>query len=253
MLIKRWPVLAAVLLLLAVLEYSRELRQFLPGYEWFREAYPYYIGQSYLSLAEVALVLVLASVVVRKTGLRVMNAIGIDRAPWFGLKVAALMVAPLYLVFALVFNVADMVPLEVLYLAAISPFAEEIAYRGFAFGLLRKVARWRFWPAALVPAAFFAWGHVDQANDLTGVIMTVAITGGGALVFSWLFEKWGSLWVPLGLHIAMNLAWNLFAVGDGAFAGTLPTIMQLTTVIVAVVLTLFRDRIPFLRIAQERR
>lgn len=247
MFFKRWPVLAAVLFLLAVLEYSRELRQFLPGYAWLREAYPYYIGNSYISLAEIVLALVLASFLVRKTDLRVARAIGIDRAPWNDLKAAALMVAPLYLVFAITFGVAEFDPGEVLYLAAISPFAEEVAYRGFAFGLLRKVAGWSFWPAALIPGAFFAWGHVDQAGDLSGAAMTVAITGGGALIFSWLFEKWDGLWVPLGLHITMNFAWSLFAVGDGAYAGTLPTVMQLATIIMAIAITLYRERIPFLK------
>lgn len=241
---RSWQVIAVVFILLVGLEIGSGLIRFVPGYSALREAYPYYVGQSYRSLIEILLVLLLASVLLRKPG--VLETLGLGSAPWNGLKAATLMVLPLYLVFAFVFSIAQMVPMEVLFLAAISPFAEELVYRGFAFGMLRKIAGWGFWPAALLPAAFFAWGHIDQANDLTSVIMTVAITGGGSLVFAWLFERWDGLWVPLGLHVTMNFAWNLFAVGDGAFAGTLPTVMQLTTIIMAIVITLFRHRIRFL-------
>lgn len=244
---KHWQIIAGIIAFLVGLEFITDLIGFVPGYSALREAYPWYVGNSYRSLIEVVLVLLIAFALLRNSELRVLETLGIGRSPWNGLKAAAVMVLPLYLVFGFAFSVAAMVPMEVLYLSVISPFAEELAYRGLAFGLLRKVAGWRFWPAALLPAAFFAWGHIDQASDAFGIAMTIMLTGGGAVLFAWLFEKWGGLWVPLGLHITMNFAWNLFAVGDGAYAGTLPTIMQLTTVIAAIVVTLFRHRIPFLK------
>lgn len=244
---KHWQVIVVVFLLLVGFAFVTDLIRFVPGYSALREVYPYYVGNSYRSLVEVLAVLLLTSVLLRKSGQSVLETLGIGSAPWNGLKAAALMVLPLYLVFVFAFSIADMVPMEVLYLAVISPFAEELAYRGFAFGLLRKVAGWGFWCAALLPAAFFAWDHIDQANDISGIVMTILLTGGFAILVAWLFEKWGGLWVPLGLHISMNFAWNLFAVGDGAFAGTLPTIMQLTTVIVAILGTIYRGHIPFLR------
>ncbi len=239
-----WWAIAAVCIVLIGLESN--LIRALPGDSTLREAYPYYVGLSYRSLVEVVLVFAVTAGLLMRRRLSALGVLGLSAAPWTGLKAVGLMVLPLYLVFAVVFSFADMVPMEVLYLAVISPFAEELIYRGFAFGLLRKVAGWGFWPAALLPAAFFAWGHVDQANDVTSTIMTIALTGGGALVFSWLFEKWGGLWVPLGLHVAMNFAWNLFAVGEGAYAGVLPTVMQLVTIITAITLTRFRHRIKFL-------
>lgn len=244
MMSRRWLIIVAVCAALIGLEAG--LLQMLPGYAALRKDYPYYVGQSYRSLLEIILVLVASAVLLRGMRYSVPGTLGLGGQPWTGLTAAALMVLPLYIVFGLFFDVAEMVPPEVLYLAVISPMAEELVYRGFAFGLLRKVAGWGFWPAALLPAAFFAWGHLDQADDLAGAAMTVALTGVGALLFAWLFEKWDGLWVPLGLHVAMNFAWNLFAVGDGAFAGTLPTIMQLTTVIVAIVVTLLRQRIRIL-------
>lgn len=241
---RQWIVIGAVCAVLVAMEFS--LLRYIPGYSGLREAFPYYIGQSYRSFAEVVFVVAIAAGALRGSGQPLLGVLGLNTAPWNGLKAAALMVLPLYAVFAFAFSIAGFVPAEVLYLAFISPFAEELVYRGFAFGMLRKVAGWGFWPAALLPAAFFAWGHLDQANDLAATIMTVVLVGGGAILFSWLFEKWNGLWVPLALHIMMNFAWNLFAVGDGAFAGTLPTIMQLTTVVAALLITVFRHRIGML-------
>lgn len=238
---RRWWAIVAVCAVLLGLEFS--LFRNVPGYAALRETYPYFVAQSYRSLLQAVFVLILAVVIIRGSGQPTLGVLGLNREPWTGLKAAALMVTPLYVVFFLVFEITDFVTMEVLYLAAISPVAEELVYRGFAFGMLRKVARWGFWPAALLPAAFFAWGHIDQANDIVSTVMTILLTGGGALIFSWLFEKWDGLWVPIGLHVAMNLAWNIFAVGDGAYAGTLPTVMQLTTIVAALVVTRFRHRI----------
>lgn len=243
---KRWQVILVVLVALVAVLNARYWMPFVPGYSALREAFPYYIGQSYNSLIEVLVVLLLTFALLRNSERNVLETLGLADSPLRGIGAAAIMVLPLYLVFATTFSVAEFVPLEALYLAFVSPFAEELAFRGFAFGLLRKVAGWGFWPAALVPAAFFGWGHVDQASDPTGIVMTLALTGVGALLFAWLFEKWGGLWVPLGLHISMNFAWTLFAVGDGAYAGTLPTIMQVTTILTAILITVFRHKIAFL-------
>lgn len=244
MLFRRWWVIAAVCVFLIGMEFN--LTRFFPGYSALRDAYPYYVGQSYRSLLEAIIVFAMAFGLLRRLQQPALGTLGLNGAPWRGLIAAAFMVLPLYTVFAVVFSTAEIVPAEVFYLAVVSPLAEELVYRGFAFGLLRRLVGWGFWPAALLPAVFFAWGHLEQANDLTSTIMTIALTGGGAIIFSWLFEKWDGLWVPLGLHVFMNLAWNLFAVGDGAFAGTLPTVMQLATIVAAITVTRFRHRIKFL-------
>lgn len=62
------------------------------------------------------------------------------------------------------------------------------------------------------------WDRWQAGNSLHEIARPLD-RGHGATTFSRLFEKWDGLWVPLGLHITMNFAWNLFAVGDGAYAG----------------------------------
>lgn len=158
------------------------------------------------------------------------------------LRVIGAAVMPAYVVFALTQPVNRAVlGFDVLYLAFIGPFAEEVVFRGAAFGLLRRLARWPFWAAAGVPAAVFGLGHANpfQLPLSLDAVMTFLITATGAIVFSWLYERWRfNLWVPFFLHAFLNFAWSLFRVGDGAFAGWLPLVMQVTTVTLAILLTI---------------
>ncbi len=168
--------------------------------------------------------------------------LGLTVSPLPALRVIGLSVLPAYLVFALTLPFdRDVLRLGVLYLAVIGPFAEEVVFRGVAFGLLRRAARWPFWAAAGMPAVVFGLGHANPFHTAASLdeIMTFAITATGAVIFGWLYERWRfNLWVPVLLHALMNLAWNLFPVGNGAFAGWLPLVMQVTTVTLAIVLTI---------------
>lgn len=168
--------------------------------------------------------------------------LGLAASPLPALQLVGLALIPGYLVFALTQPVnRDVVGLGVLYLAFIGPFAEEMVFRGVAFGLLRRIAGWRFRTAALVPALVFGLGHANpfHAGASLNEVMTFAITATGAVIFSWLYERWNfNLWVPVLLHALMNFAWSLFRVGDGAFAGWLPLAMQITSMTLAILLTL---------------
>ncbi|MDJ0950487.1 MAG: type II CAAX endopeptidase family protein [Alphaproteobacteria bacterium] len=78
----------------------------------------------------------------------------------------------------------------------VQPFAEELAFRGVLYKLLRKY--WAVFPAALVSALLFGALHyfpqVIAGTTLLGFIM--------ALVY----ERSGSLWVPVILHATYNSA-----------------------------------------------
>jgi len=226
-----------VLLALVAEQYSQLWTFLIPGYSAIREAHPYYFALTYFSLVEIVLVGLVAIIVLHGSGKTILDALGVRTPRGRAVLVLLLMVLPEYLVFGYRFDVADMVFFEVLFLAVISPLAEELLFRGLAFGFLRKFAGWRFWPAAILPAIFFAADHYDANGNFTDNAMTMLITSVGALLFTWLFERWNSLWVPIGLHISMNFAWNLFNVGDRAYAGSLPTVMLVTTALLAIVLT----------------
>jgi membrane protease YdiL (CAAX protease family) len=75
-----------------------------------------------------------------------------------------------------------------------APLGEEFFYRGLVFSGL---ARWGFFPAALVSSALFALSHVDAA---TMVPFTVA-----GLTMCWLYWRSGSLWDAIAFHVLFNL------------------------------------------------
>jgi len=220
---------------------------YIPGYSFVADSYPWYVALSYGNLVESFLAFLLACGLLWKSKHSVLATLGLRRRPYRQLFAVLIAVIPLYVVFTYNFDIAEMIPLQVLFLAVISPVAEELVVRGFAFGFLRRIVEWGFWPASLFTGAIFGAGHFSQTADLTENVMTIIITGSGGVLFAWLREKWDSLWAPIGLHILMNFAWNLFAVGESAYAGTLSTLMQITTALLVILITLFRDRFPILR------
>jgi membrane protease YdiL (CAAX protease family) len=57
----------------------------------------------------------------------------------------------------------------------------------------------RFWPAAIVSGLIFGVLHLT-AGDI-GVALQLSILG---VIFAWMYERSGSLWVPIGLHTVNN-------------------------------------------------
>lgn len=76
-----------------------------------------------------------------------------------------------------------------------APVAEEIFFRGFLFGSLR--GRLRFLPAAAISGLVFALFHVQPL--LIAVMVFVGIG------LAYLFERRGSLAVPIAAHAMFNL------------------------------------------------
>ena len=92
-------------------------------------------------------------------------------------------------------------------IAIVAPFAEEIFFRGFVFAGLRT--RLSLWPAALISGGLF--GLVHAPSGITTVV-PLAIIG---VVFAWLYERTGSLWLAIIAH-AINNALALSAERPGA-------------------------------------
>ncbi len=253
---------ASILALLALLFFAldRRILSLVPGWgvlaDALRAANPFLVATLLVLIdslfAMLCVLLALQSderVRARETGADgIWRWLGLASSPLPALRLAVLALIPGYLVFALTRPLnGDMAGYGVIYLAFLGPFAEELVYRGVAFGLLRRVAGWPFWAAALLPAAAFGLGHANPFGGTPSLdaAMTFLVTASGAIVFSWLYERWRfDLWVPVFLHAFMNLAWSLFRVGDGAFAGWLPLGVQIASVTLAILLTLRRTRTP---------
>jgi membrane protease YdiL (CAAX protease family) len=133
--------------------------------------------------------------------------------------------------------------------AAIYPFAEEFLFRGYAFHQLHRRAGLNLWIAALIVGIAFGVAHLGSASvkelPLAGEIATVAIISIGGILYAWLFARWNdNLWVPFGMHALMNLWWDLFDVSATALGGWYSNVLRLLTVILIIVLTIYRDRLP---------
>lgn len=85
---------------------------------------------------------------------------------------------------------------QVLLIVLAAPLAEEICFRGFLFGGLRK--RLPMIPAALAGGLFFGLLHFTTGWSAVPVLIFL-----GAM-FAVVYEKTGSLWPPILLHAVNN-------------------------------------------------
>jgi CAAX protease family protein len=227
-----------VLAILVLVSYVERLLLLVPGFRGLFDTYGYVVPRSLRSLVEIAIVLATVCLLHRLGAARGLAELGF-RGPVllpFGLGLAA--TAPMILVFAIAYRLTPELHWgEVVYLSLLSPLAEEAVFRGFAVGQLERRAGWPFWIAAIVPAALFGYGHAEGATSIAAAAGLFALTAVGALVFAWLFAMWGTLLAPLTLHVLMNLCWNVWQVGEGALAGWVPFVLQVTTVGLAIGLT----------------
>ena len=157
---------------------------------------------------------------------------------------AAIVTSPMLIAFALGFHLnPKMTFLSVAVGCFIAPFAEEVIFRAYLFKQLYQRARLGFWLSALIPSVLFALGHVYQSSNPMELAGILAVTGIGSIISCWLFMRWRyNLWVIVGLHVGMNLWWEVFAVDDTALGGWLANGARLLTIACAILLTIFKDR-----------
>jgi membrane protease YdiL (CAAX protease family) len=80
----------------------------------------------------------------------------------------------------------------------VAAFAEELFFRGFLFGGLRRSLSWL--PAAAISASIWGLFHFTGPGA-AGVVVQLAIFG---IVLSWVYEKTGSIWPGIALHALNN-------------------------------------------------
>jgi len=76
----------------------------------------------------------------------------------------------------------------------VAPIVEEIFFRGFVFGGLRPHYGWK--KAALISSALFAVIHLQPA-----AVVPIFLLG---LVFALLYERSGSIWPAILMHVSSN-------------------------------------------------
>jgi CAAX protease family protein len=88
----------------------------------------------------------------------------------------------------------------------LSPFAEEILFRGFILNRLNESLS--FWKSNLISSILFLLAHVPYWVSKNGfsprVIRDLANVFVLGLLFGWLMKRTNSLWPAIGAHIANN-------------------------------------------------
>jgi membrane protease YdiL (CAAX protease family) len=84
-----------------------------------------------------------------------------------------------------------------LLIVVVAPICEEIYFRGFFFAGMRS--RLPFLPAALISAVLFGAVHLSDANLIAGLQLGVL-----GLVLATVYERTGSLWSNIAIHMFNN-------------------------------------------------
>jgi membrane protease YdiL (CAAX protease family) len=184
----------------------------------------------------------------------VFQSLGLDKGFFTGLVFALFTVSPMLIGSAVTGHMAgEIKTFPILQKTLFAGFMEEFFFRGFLFGLLFRKAGWGFIPASLLGAVIFGLGHIYQGSGLAETTGIFLITAMGAVWFAWLYVEWNNnLWVPVFLHILMNLSWTLFDVSSNALGGLWPNIFRAGTIALTILITLKSQKGKGLTITRSR-
>lgn len=170
----------------------------------------------------------------------ILRELCLDKGIHIGLAFSLVAVSPMLISSAIIGKVdTDLDVLSLIHKTLFAGLFEEILFRGFLFGLLFRKVGWGFIPASVVGAMIFAISHLYQSSDANEMIGIFLITFVGSAWFAWLYIEWNeNLWIPIFLHIFMNLSWILFSVSDNALGGAYTNTFRAITIIITVVATI---------------
>lgn len=170
----------------------------------------------------------------------IFNNIGIQKGFKIGLLFSIITVSPMFISSAIIGQIDEnLILLRLINQTLFAGFMEEYLFRGFLFGILFRKLGWGFIPASILGALIFGFGHIYQGStflETTGVFLITSI---GAIWFAWLYIEWNNnLWVPIFLHILMNLSWGLFEVSNNALGGFYTNLFRIITITLTILITI---------------
>jgi len=175
-----------------------------------------------------------------------LESLGLNKSIFKGFLFALICTLPMYIGFALIFDFNPEISLNAFLISVISAgFFEELFFRGFLFGLLFRKTKLGFIPAVFFGALYFGLLHLYQSTELTELLGIFLITFLGGILFAWVYTEWNyNIWIPIFLHMLMNLSWELFNVSDNALGGIYSNVFRLLTVALIIILTvLYKKKI----------
>jgi uncharacterized protein len=234
---------AITIAVLVTVSYAHEILSRLPAYVRLHGETPFYAAESIDKVAGACLCLVTVWLMSRTGPRGVLREVGLYAPILPAFAFALIASSPMLLGFALTRSLTPHLQLRpLLFLTVLSPIVEEIEFRGFGVLQLKRRTGWPFWIVVWPSALLFGYGHVEQGGTLLESIELFLLLTAGGVTFAWLAQRWQTLWVPVALHICMNLWWELFSVARSAIGGWFPFVLQTITILVAILLTLYGKR-----------
>lgn len=217
--------------------YFRDIRSFLDGF------IPIKIISYVVTYLITGIPLYIGAVVIAGLG-NVASSLGIAGGFLRGLGLALLFTLPMLIPAVFTFEPrADMDIDRLISGTLVAGFMEELYFRGFLFGLLFRYTRIGFVLSILFGALLFGAGHLYQSQDPLQLAGIFLITSMGAVWFAWHYVEWGyNLWVPIFLHILMNLSWAIAGTTTNALGNVDANVFRFLTVIGSVVFTVWYKR-----------
>jgi membrane protease YdiL (CAAX protease family) len=238
-----WIIAAVTFAVLLIASYTHEIISRLPAYGWLHSHRPFYVAESIDKIGGAAVCL-FAVWLMYRTGLRgISRELGLSAPVLPAIALALIASSPMLIGFMITRSLTPHIELRpLLFLTILSPFVEEIEFRGFGVRQLQRGTGWPFWVVVWPSALLFGYGHVEQGESLQEMAGLFFLTAAGGVTFAWLVYRWQNLWVAVALHICMNLWWELFSVAKSAIGGWLPFMLQNLTMLLAIFITLYRTR-----------
>jgi len=174
----------------------------------------------------------------------IINGFGFNKPIVKGILFSLICTLPMFIGFAIVFDFNTQITINKVLISIIAAaFFEELFFRGFLFGQLYRFTKIGFIPSVVIGAFLFAAIHLYQSEELSTLIGVFFVTLIGAVLFAWVYIEWNNnLWIPIFLHLFMNLSWELFSVSDNAFGGMYSNIFRIITLALIIILTIIYKR-----------
>lgn len=166
--------------------------------------------------------------------------LGLDKSIWKGFLFALVCTLPMFIGFSVIFKFNQEIKLNTILIGVVSAgFFEELYYRGFLFGLPFRKTKLGFILSVFFGAVYFGLLHLYQSAEFNELLGIFLITFFGGLLFAWVYAEWNfNIWVPIFLHMLMNLAWEFFSVSDNALGGIYSNVFRLLTIGLVITLTI---------------
>ena len=158
-----------------------------------------------------------------------------DNGKWY-FKVAVITCIPMCIGYAHLSTSLDLSLANILTGSVYPAFFEEIIFRGVLFGLLFRICKWGFVPAALVSSLIFGFGHLYQTNDVMSGLMMFGFMAIAGSWFAWLYCECGyRIWYPMWMHFIMNAAYGIFGMSGGAMGEADANIFKASAIVLSIV------------------